>query len=826
MKTLRIDTTIDALRRAIKSQVDPSGLNLTTETKYDSRNNVVWMDDEEDIITTHTYDHRSLLTKTIYDDTGGGLQITVEQAWDDNDRLEWQEDGNDNKTTYAYDDLDRPKTITYADAETHALTYNKIHKVKTVTDPNGSVVTNTMNDLGWVTSVSISRGTGVGGTDSITNTYDGLGRITESFEKEGATQTSKVKYFFDTLGQVDKEEQFVVALSVRTIERTYDGVGFKTDLTYPDTRVIDFVPDNVYRLDQVKDGATVIADYEFWGQATVKRVFDNDTKLEVTYDAAYRPTDWDHKRLNQADPPVWVVHAGFDYSWHKDSTRKYEDRTHDSKGDAYRYDDIEELTGVKYGVTNLSSSSSYGDYTTYDSKEEPTYDDVGNRKTVGNGTTVKYNHVSDVYTADNMNEINDIDGTSRTHDDNGNLTNDGTNKFEFDYWNRLIKVTNTTPDPDEVIAEYTYDHNNRRIKKVVTNSGSLNGTALFFYDGWQVIEEQDGSGTMLQQYVYGRGIDEVLQMEKASGSTYYFHENSMGSTEMLTDTTTNDVVEEYDYKAFGDFTTPQSLSGLDNPYHWQGRRYDPETGLYYFRNRYYDADTGRFLQRDPMGVHGDPGNVGNAYVFGANGSTNVQDPLGLLGTCGGGQDGEQECPNNTITLSPDPIDMWACKSIGIIPLIQSALRPYCRKHREDNPVTAGVCTGWCEDEGAELLSVCTEVIGFDGVDVDVTPGTPAHGGRFGRSARRELYRAGTFVAAAHSRGAIVSAALPALSWSVVGVVFHTSVAVGFVVGAGIHAGAGLLAKKYEANCDNGGGGWTIKYSGKIACHCWCDNPVD
>ncbi|MCZ6690356.1 MAG: DUF6531 domain-containing protein [Planctomycetota bacterium] len=619
METFRTDFTYDALDRRIKTQVDPTALNLISEVKYDSRSNIVWQDDEEDTITTHTYDHRSLRTKTIHDDTTGGLKITIEHGWDDNSRADWQEDGNDNKTTYAYDDLDRPKTITYADNETETITYNKLHNVKTVTDPNGSVLTNTMNDLGWVTSVSIfPLGTGVGGTDSVTNTFDGLGRITEAIEKEGATQTSKVKYFFDTMGQVDKEEQYVGALSVRTIERTYDGVGIKTDLKYPDTRTIDFVYDTVNRLDQVKDGTTVIADYFSRGGAFTQRDYDNDTKLEVTFDAARRITDYDHKRLNQDAPPVWVVHAGFDYAWHKDSTRKYEDRTHDSKGDAYRYDDIDEVTGVKYGVTNLSSSSSYSDYTTFDSKEEPTYDDVGNRKTVGNGTTVKYNHVADVYTADNMNEIYDIDGTSRIHDDNGNLTDDGTNKFEYDYRNRVIKVINTVPNPDETVAEYEYDATNRRIKKVVTNSGSLNGTTLFFYDDWQVIEEQDGSGNKTAQYVYGRGIDEVLQMQRdvegdSNFETYYFHTNSMDSIEMLTDSTTNDVVEEYDYKAFGDFTTPQSLSGLDNPYHWQGRRYDSETGLYYFRNRYYDPETGRFLERDPEDVWPDSGNreVGN-----------------------------------------------------------------------------------------------------------------------------------------------------------------------------------------------------------------------
>ena len=38
-----------------------------------------------------------------------------------------------------------------------------------------------------------------------------------------------------------------------------------------------------------------------------------------------------------------------------------------------------------------------------------------------------------------------------------------------------------------------------------------------------------------------------------------------------------------------------------NPFRYTGRRYDPETGLYYYRARYYDADPGRFLQVDPIG---------------------------------------------------------------------------------------------------------------------------------------------------------------------------------------------------------------------------------
>jgi RHS repeat-associated protein len=65
-----------------------------------------------------------------------------------------------------------------------------------------------------------------------------------------------------------------------------------------------------------------------------------------------------------------------------------------------------------------------------------------------------------------------------------------------------------------------------------------------------------------------------------------------------------------------------------------GRRYDPETALYYYRARYYDYYTGRFLQTDPTG-YSDGLNV---YAYVGNNPISWIDPSGLckddLGTDG------------------------------------------------------------------------------------------------------------------------------------------------------------------------------------------------
>jgi len=62
-----------------------------------------------------------------------------------------------------------------------------------------------------------------------------------------------------------------------------------------------------------------------------------------------------------------------------------------------------------------------------------------------------------------------------------------------------------------------------------------------------------------------------------------------------------------------------------NPYLFQGRRLDEETGLYYFRNRYYDPAHGRFILRDPEGFVDGP----NLYSFVNNNPVCYVDPYGL-----------------------------------------------------------------------------------------------------------------------------------------------------------------------------------------------------
>ena len=162
-----------------------------------------------------------------------------------------------------------------------------------------------------------------------------------------------------------------------------------------------------------------------------------------------------------------------------------------------------------------------------------------------------------------------------------------------------------------------HDPFGRRIQK----SGPL-GTTNYLYDGPDIIEEVDSTGTVSARNTKGPGIDETLATLR-SGTTSYYEADGLGSVTSLSNNA-GSLANTYTYDSHGRLSS--SSGTLVNPFQYAGREFDSETGLYYYRARYYDSSTGRFLSEDPLEFEG--GDV-DLYRYVANNPVMYIDPDGL-----------------------------------------------------------------------------------------------------------------------------------------------------------------------------------------------------
>jgi RHS repeat-associated protein len=305
------------------------------------------------------------------------------------------------------------------------------------------------------------------------------------------------------------------------------------------------------------------------------------------------------------------------------------------KGDVYRYDWASRLVDVRYDVASPASEVSTPGSQTYAKLVAYSLDGLGNRGTVQT-TVPPGSPVTVTYAADVVNQYTSVGGTSRSQDSNGNVSDDGTLLFRYDYKNRLTeaKLKSTSAS----IATYKFDALGRRVEKAVAGGA----TTRYVYDGQDIVEEYDGSDAWQARYVFEDGMDHPRVMDRADVSDvdgdsntsevlrFTYHQNVIGSVTEITDPG-GAVVEWTTYDVYGRPTiydrsgTSASQSAVGNPFLFTGREYDAETGLYHYRARAYDPTTGRFEQRDPAGF-----TFGlSLYEYSRSGPSTWRDPMGL-----------------------------------------------------------------------------------------------------------------------------------------------------------------------------------------------------
>jgi RHS repeat-associated protein len=672
-------TTTDPMGKVTTNTYDANGNLLTVTTPAPNGSTAA-------SVTTFTYDSKGeLLTITdplnnkttiAYFPTGLIQTITDAQnnvttyGYDAHGNRTSVKDANNQTTTFAYDAGDRLKTITYPGSTgTTTFTYDNRGRRTSVTDQNGKTTTYAYDDadrLVTVTDAATPGNVTTYGYDTENNltsikdannnttsfTYDVFGRVTKTTFPSGYIETYGYDAASNLTGKTDRKNQLITY--------TYDQLNRLTQKSYPDTTAVNYTYDNDSRLTQVTDPTGT---YQF--------TFDNMGRLTNTttsyafltgrnfttsygYDAASNRTGFTDpengatsyvydtlNRLQTLTPPAAFSGTGnFGFTYDALSRRTQMTRPNGLKS-VYAYDNLSRLLsvlhqsgsttldGAAYAVENAGNrtsrtpqpsgtASNYAYDAIYQltgvtqgstTTESYTYDPVGNRLS-SLGVSPYNNNTS--------NELTSIPGTTYTYDNNGNtqtkVVGSNTTSYSWDFENRLTSVT--LPGTGGTVS-FKYDPFGRRIYK-----SSFSGTSVFAYDGDNLVEETNSTGTVVARYEQTLNIDEPLAALRSSATSYY-HNDGLGSITSLSNAA-GALAQTYTFDSFG--KTTNSTGSLTNPFQFTAREFDTETNLYYYRARYYDPTTGRFINEDPIGFHGGE----DFYLYAANEPTLLVDPSGLL----------------------------------------------------------------------------------------------------------------------------------------------------------------------------------------------------
>ena len=604
-------------RGLVTSQTqDNGGLALVTSFVYDDYGRVTETTDPEGKKVATTYNIFDQVLTTTDDSGGGGLAVVTTNTYDTlTQQLKTIKDDANNTTTYAYDTYFRLTSETFADTKVKSYTYNAYSQRKTITDQRTNVTIFTYDNYGRLQKTDISKGSGVNGVTQMNYTYDAQFRL-KTADSVGGNVASLITRNYDWFNRLTSEDQKIGTVT-KTVSKTFDTVGRLKTVVYPTNRDLTYSYDNTHQVTSIADTNTPFtkhATYSYNDRNLVaSKTLASGQVLTKNYDAVYRTSKQEWK-----DTGTTV--AGFDYKYDKVGNREVEIGLHStSKSGVYTYD-------TTYKVTNFDRGVLDGPQT---SIPTPLYNQSWTQDTLGNWTTFNNNGSGRSKTFDAMNQIS---SNSFTHDLTGNMTSDGTSSFEYDAMNRMIKATiGGTP------SVYTYDAFNRRVQ---TDVGTSSVITNYIHDGNRVVEEQNASGTLVKDFIFGAMyIDEVIAMD-IGASDYYCMEDYRFSVVALSNAG-GTILERYEYSVFGERTIMDAsynvittgLVGCD--YGFTGRYHDADTGLMYFRARYYSGALGRFLSRDPlgfvdgMGLHRgyfgvsgiDPSGLATIYVHGVGASS-------------------------------------------------------------------------------------------------------------------------------------------------------------------------------------------------------------
>ena len=196
-------------------------------------------------------------------------------------------------------------------------------------------------------------------------------------------------------------------------------------------------------------------------------------------------------------------------------------------------------------------------------------------------------------------------------DVNGNVTQRGSQSFNFDIGNRM------TSAPGK-FNKILYDGHGRRNMVWRADGGLLHQG--YTKDGKLRLAWDSAEGYTRHVYLH----DKLLAEQSDGGVKAFLHVDALGSP-VAKSNINGGLIYRTRYEPYGatvEGSTAPSKIG------YTGHVNDADTGLVYMQQRYYDPVAGRFLSVDPVVTDAKTGDSFNRYVYGNNNPFKFKDPDG------------------------------------------------------------------------------------------------------------------------------------------------------------------------------------------------------
>ena len=629
----------DGVGRTIKSQsVDTSG-DVFTETEYDNMGRAKkatnpYRTGETKLWTENFYDSLGRVTKvktpdlaevnTSYSlattggqfgevetvtDEAGKLNRSITDALDNLIRVDEPNDAgqlgtidNPNQATiYNYDTRENLTHIVQG-GQTRNFVYDSLNKLKQATNPESGTFQYVYDSNGNLTSKTDARNV------STTFTYDALNRV---ILRDYSDATPDVAYFYDNPSvQFSKGELTKVSSSVSQTEytafdalgrtlahkQTTDGTAYTTAYsynlsgaliseTYPSGRVVKNVLDANGDLSIVQSKKNSTAGFWNYAEHFSYTAADAISSMQLG-NGKWESTQF-NSRLQPTQIALGTVQNGtdtlkLDYSY---NTPNVADNSGNVKSQTitvptvgtnqgftatqnYTYDSVNRL---KSAAETISGNQSWKQTFVYDRFGNRNFD-AANTTTLGSCQAAVCNPAVDAAN----NRFTTAQGYQ--YDLSGNIITDAQGRsFTYDAENKQKEVRDAQ---NQVIGQYFYDGDGRRVKKLSTTE-----TVIFVYD------------------TEGKLVAEYANQLSPTPQVSYLTTDALGSPRIKTDANGN-VISRNDYLPFGeDLYTAQRTLGVgykpdDIRRKFTTYKRDAETDLDFAEARYYSSKWGRFVSPD------------------------------------------------------------------------------------------------------------------------------------------------------------------------------------------------------------------------------------